>query len=283
MGKIKNQVIEATYAKKDSVTQKLSILFGMDSFAYIVSSEQGMPLLIKDFELEKNNKSSLLTEFQQIMEEDRPLSLPYRKIRLAYVSGLSTMVPGRLYQEQERAQYLQQLTEIEEEYLFLADHLSPVDAQNVYAIEQSLANFIQSSYPGAPIRHINSVLYQCYYELAKSISESVFVNVRDRGLQVFYFREGQLVFTNTFEYQASRDFIYYVMLVFDQFELDNKSVPVYLSGQIVDQSEIYRLLFRYVKHVHFIERLAAYQYGAKLKEAPIHFYLDLLALANYQL
>ena len=68
------------------------------------------------------------------------------------------------------------------------------------------------------------------------------------------------------------------MLVFNQFDLTVEETPVFLSGQLMEDSEIYRLLVRYVKKLQFLDPPAFFQYGTKLAHHPKYLYFDLLCL-----
>lgn len=283
MGKIKNQVIEDSYSKKDSTEQELSILLGLDSFAYIVvDSNRRQPQLMRNFELGSiSSISKIIAQIQQIIQEDKPLNLAYKRIRIAYTGSTTTLIPQRLFNPDEKEQYLSQLTEMDSTYEVRSDHLLPIDAQNVYAMEEELFSFMRLSYPGTLILHLNTVIYSQIAAIAKTIVEPfIFVNVRSRNLNIFYFDKGVLVFMNSFEFQASKDFIYYVMLVFNQFNLNSQIVPLYLSGEIVKESEIYQLLHRYIKFIHFLSNEQLPLVGPKLSAASAYQYFDLIALGN---
>jgi hypothetical protein len=284
LGKIKSQIIEDSYSKKNSTDQELSILIGVDSFAYIVVDTNRQPQLVRIFELNTvQSISKIVAQIQQIIQEDKPLNLPYKRIRIAYSGFITTLIPHRLFNPDEKEQYLSQITELDSAYEFRADHLLPVDAQNVYAIEEELATFMRLSYPGTMMLHLNTVIYSQIASIAKSVvGPSIFANIRGRNLNVFYFDKGELVFMNSFEFQASKDFVYYIMLVLNQFSLDSQKVPVYLSGEIVEESEIYRLLYRYVKFIHFLSNDQLPALGPKLSASSAYQYFDLIALGNME-
>ena len=280
MGKISRQIVEDTYAKRQSTNQELSILIGMDSFAYIITGENREVEMIREFEIEATRIERIVAEIQTIIDEDKPLNLPYKRIRMAYTGSIVTIVPDRLYDREKRPQYLQQLTQVEEHYEFRSDRLETIEAQNVYALEEELGVFLRTSYPGTLFFHLSTVLFnQLHPFTSNKNGYNLFVNVRGRNLNIFLFQKDTLVFSNSFQYQASKDFVYFIMLVFDQFELDSHKIPIYLSGQIIEQSEIYKLLFRYVKHIQFLPKLSTHRFGAKLQEIEPHLFFDLISLA----
>ena len=63
------------------------------------------------------------------------------------------------------------------------------------------------------------------------------------------FDEEQLVLANTYPYQGKDDFMYFVFLVFDQFDLNPIETPIYLSGRITKEDPKFASLFNCVEQV----------------------------------
>ena len=98
-------------------------------------------------------------------------------------------------------------------------------------------------------------------------------------MYVFVFEDKGLLFSNAFPYQSAKDFIYFLLLPYQQFGLKPGKTPVYLSGQLVEDSEIYREALRYLKGPRFVEPPAFFHLGSRINQEPRHFYFDLLGLS----
>ena len=59
----------------------------------------------------------------------------------------------------------------------------------------------------------------------------------------------ELVFFNSFEYQTKEDFIYYVLFVFEQLQLDPQKQLVKLFGNISTNSELYQIAYQFILFV----------------------------------
>ena len=114
-------------------------------------------------------------------------------------------------------------------------------------------------------------MYRCVLLFAET-------HVKGRFFQAILLKDGNLMFINTFQFQSSKDFIYYVLLLFDQFDLKQEEVNLMLSGQLIKDSEIYRLLFRYIKKVNFIQHPSFISFGPKMKTKPSYYYFDIFSL-----
>jgi hypothetical protein len=69
------------------------------------------------------------------------------------------------------------------------------------------------------------------------------------------------------------------MLVFEQAVLSAESTPVYLSGQLVEASEIYRLLSRYLPLMEFMDSRAIFRFDLENDREVAYQYFDLLSLS----
>ena len=83
----------------------------------------------------------------------------------------------------------------------------------------------------------------------------IFLNIKQRQVHIVVFEGADFVFSNIFAFESANDFVYYILLVYDQFKLKPEIDPVYISGQVVKESEIYKLLYRYVRNIHMLQPL----------------------------
>ncbi len=89
----------------------------------------------------------------------------------------------------------------------------------------------------------------------------------------------KLLFHNIFSFKASPDCLYYVLLVYKQLDLSPQKTPLYIVGELVADSEIHKLLHKYIKTIHFVNRPNFYLFGEKMQEScPKNFFFDLYSL-----
>ena len=79
-------------------------------------------------------------------------------------------------------------------------------------------------------------------------------------LDILIIKEDRLLLLNRYTLNDPSDFIYHVMNSMKQLGLDRESIPVYLSGIIHDNHELYGLLGKYVRNVlntpYYLEELS---------------------------
>lgn len=70
----------------------------------------------------------------------------------------------------------------------------------------------------------------------------------------FYYQIGkQPRYYNSFHYKNKEDLLYYILLVYKMLNLDTNSYPLILSGMIEKESEIFHLLYQYIRNVYIEE------------------------------
>lgn len=276
---IRLDLVDNNYSKKYTLQYELSILIGVDSFAYMVTSAQQEVLALKDYTL-AGSQMRRFVELENIYQEDPKLNASYRSMRIGFKTKSFTFIPNRLFKESEKKSYLDHLQQVHPNDQIRVDHLQFLSIRNVYSIPAKLYEFTHRKFNGARSFHVNTALLGTLYSLATRQGESqLYLHVRPNEVQFFLFKEGILHYVNSFDYQSEKDFIYYVLLVFDQFQLKQDQLPVFLSGHLMPDSEIYKLLGQYIKNVQFIEAPAFFRFGPAFQKHPNYLYFDLLSLA----
>lgn len=282
MGKIKFEITDDKLLKQPKASQELSILIGMDSFTYMVSDADQFILTLKDFSYGTAilKPTDLEKQVKTIFAEENYFNAAPKKVKIAFLNAKSTLVPDRLFNGAEEKTYLSQVTALEDNDQIKTDQLTQVEAKNVYALDRQLLNLSLQQFPGASICHISTALLNGFQQVAakREKTHQLFLHVRTTEVYTFLFEGGNLKFSNSFPYQSTRDFIYYILMIYDQFKLETERNPVYLSGQLLKDSDVYRLLFRYINNIEFVDPPANYKYGANWGTYPKYFYFDVLSL-----
>ncbi|HMO38718.1 MAG TPA: DUF3822 family protein [Saprospiraceae bacterium] len=248
---------------------ELSILVGMGSLSYCITDAQQQLLLLRDYD---TSDFKVLGEF---FLQDEYFRQSYRAIRIAVAAPAFTFLPARLYNPAEKTTYLQHLTATDREMAFRNDDIKTLAATNVYALRRDTVETLQKHLPGARIFHIATAITAglLAHEALAAHTTSLHIHIHEGKLFLLLLHKKELQFVNVFSYQSARDFLYYVMLVFDQFKLDPEETPAFIAGQLIKDSEIYPLLYRYIRQLQFLPMPAFIQNGDKLREPHLYFNL----------
>ena len=77
----------------------------------------------------------------------------------------------------------------------------------------------------------------------------VWMIMRNKSFQIWVGQDGQLLLANTFSFQGSTDVLYHVLNVFQSLGINNQDAQIHLLGEITEDSEVWKLLQRYVQRL----------------------------------
>jgi len=281
LGIINTNIVEDSFIKNDTSKYNLSMLICMDRFSYVILDNENHLLALKSYLINANQKAprKLDSVLQEIFLDDEVLKLPFQKKTVGFINNKTTFVPNKLFAVEEVDTYLiNQVSSLENDQVFV-DELELMDAKNVYSFDQNIYFLPKSYLPNARFVHnATSVVKGFSFNQNENTGKKVCINVKESHLQIALFDNQELIFYNSFAFQNEQDFIYHVMLVFNQFGLNVDSNSVILSGQITKDSKIYRMLFRYINQIQFSKAPSAIQLGGNYHGIPTHFFFDLFSL-----
>lgn len=272
------EIIDPQFSRQISPQNELAILLGVNSLSYLITNPQGQLLVLRDYQLTDNPE---LAEYAEIVAQDVHLQSAYRKTRLAAMSPHFTLVPTRLYNAAEKRTYLQEVYNLAYEKDVQADEIPTAQVQLVYAVPQSITAIVQRQLFGGQLYHaVTAFLTGLLHRVGAPVSPALYVQVHPGWLVAALLEGKSLLFVNTFHYQNTKDFLYFVLLILDQYKLAPEDTPVYLSGHIIEQSEIYPLLRRYIRSVQFLPPPQFLQSGNQWQQQPSYFYFNLFSLTQ---
>jgi len=273
-------IYEDTFVKNAVSSYNLSVLVGTDRFSFLAfDQEQQKVQLLKSYQFNEDKQVALKTIVHEVYTQDTLLSAGFNQVSIAIVNEKNSLIPSRLYHENQESTYLRRLVDLPEEDALFVNEIPELDIQNVFAVDQGLKNILHSYFPNAGIFHTSTLFIKGARELSKHRNGfQLYLNVIGRKFQIVLFENQDLLFSNMFTFKLANDFVYYMLLVFDQFKLKPEAVPLYLCGQITDDSEIYKLIYRYVRHIHFISLPHFLNFGPQLKNQTNHHFFNLYCL-----
>ncbi|MEZ4960406.1 MAG: DUF3822 family protein [Saprospiraceae bacterium] len=277
-------IIESEFNKKDSSAYQLSILLGMDSLVYFlfdVGTQQALLLKSVPLENPQNNVQGLCESLKQFFGQEDLFSYLFRRVRIALPSSVSAIVPARLFNEAERATYLEELISDGPHSYVQHDELGNMGINIVYPVATELVATLKKQFPTGKFFSPSTPLLLGFKKTI-DIDErgtTVFAYLAEDKVYILAFEKQNLLFFNAYPFQATSDVMYFVLLVYDQLNLSPAEIPLVLSGNIVADSDIYRTLYRYVADIRFLEELPFLKFGRKFQEIPPYFNFNLYSLA----
>jgi hypothetical protein len=213
------------------------------------------------------------------------LNQQYYETRIILESPKSTLIPLPLFDSDHTADYLRFNHYLDFGDKILYDRLPNLGAANVFAIPEFILHTCQRFFPGARLHHFTSSLIENLLILNKNQDECpvIFAYVRKSWFDLLVLKGKNLLFINSFKYKAKEDFVYFLIYVMDQLNLNPEKTELTLLGEITKISSLFELTFKYVRNVSFGKRTQDYEFSYIFDEIPEHFYFNLLSLQQCEL
>ncbi len=252
----------------------------MDSLVYGVFNVQNRLLLLRAYELEQAGEDGREGRFRDLFWREDLFQYKYAERRLAVTTLRHCLVPARLWTPEAAPAGLQALTELPAEEEVLSVPLSGLGAQMAFSLDGGLLAFVRQAAPDIRILDAGAGFLAAARQGMDALgSHQVFACIRDRVLHVAAFHNTNLLLYNTYPFQTSPDALYFLLLVYDQLNLNPEETPLNLAGPVLPESELYRLFYRFVRQIRFAPPPSGLLLPEAFPEENLHFHFDLMGTA----
>lgn len=200
--------------------------------------------------------------FEHVLNEKKWLNNRFQKVVFLIDHQFSTLIPPPLFIEDKADMYLKFNHPVEEAQITCFNKLNNAHIINVFCISKALNDLLGKLWTNIQLYHCSSAIIESLSINYKNKigANSLFLNVRDEGFDLIYFKNKKLHFHNMFRYHTKEDFMYFLLSAIEELQLNPEEVELVISGNIDKSSIIYEMIFRYIRSSKFIERNDSYGY-----------------------
>lgn len=229
--------------------QKLYIQVSLQQFSYCIKNQVNNQVVqFKSFPLDPYK--TIEQQLDVYFDKEEDLRNVFQDVLVLHDNNLNTFVPTALFDEELIGSYLQYNTKVFPTDYFDFDSITDLKAENVYVPYVAFNNYFLDVFGSFTFQHIHTALVQHF--LGKSANNGnleCLIHIADNHFEVVLLKNKELVFFNSFEYQTKEDFIYYLLFVFEQLQLDPQKQAITLYGNISTNSELYQIAYQFIRFV----------------------------------
>jgi hypothetical protein len=201
----------------------------------------------------------------------------FKEVHMSFSHAASTFVPSALYVEEDKEKYFLMNHTLHPDEKIMADYIGSLDAYTIYALDNSLSDYFKGLFSGIHFHHVSTILVQnILIENKNRQSASLFAHVKPDHFELLMLKDHKLIFYNRFSYKTAEDFIYYILFVCEQLQLNPENAEIQLLGEIEKKSAVYAILYKYIRNIKFGKRSEAYGYSYGFNDIPAHYYYSLM-------
>ncbi|WP_397447894.1 DUF3822 family protein [Polaribacter sp. R77954] len=243
-----------TLQKTKNIT--LSIQFSLGGFSFCISNtDTQKKVLFKDYPFKNllNTPEELLESIKPIFNEDDNLQLEFTEVNVIHQNSLSTIVPEAFFNENLLSAYLNHTIKTLRTDFITFDDIPKITAKNVYIPYVNINNFLFQNFGEFNYQHHSTVLIDKLLSINTSDKKMMYVNIYKNTFDIVIIHNKKLVLSNSFSYLSKEDFIYYLLFVAEQNQLDTNQFQLYFLGDVSKKSELYSITYKYIKNIQFLE------------------------------
>tara|TARA_R110000868_G_scaffold82992_8_gene234428 strand:+ start:2375 stop:3196 length:822 start_codon:yes stop_codon:yes gene_type:complete len=214
----------------------------------------------------KLNPFDALDQVKHIFNTKSVFQHLFNSVQVIHVNELSTLVPLPLFNEDHLADYLKFNSKILKSDFITYDSISINESVNVYVPYVNINNYIYDLFGSFTFKHFSTILIENILSIEKHSEEAkVYVYISEDHFEIIITKLGDLLIYNTFEYTTKEDFIYYLLFTAEQLQLNPETFNLVFIGAISKEDELYKIAYKYVRHVSFGNRFDNFNYSHKPK------------------
>ena len=178
----------------------------------------------------------------------------FESINVTHSNNLSTFVPKPFFNEDNLSDYLQYNIKILKNDFIAYDTLENSELVNVFIPYVFINNYLFDTFGSFEYKHTSTILVErLLHETSSSENVNFYVYVEKDIFQIVVIKAKKIEFFNTFNYKTKEDFIYYILFAAEQLNLNPEELKLYFINGIEKESELYEIVFKYIKNVRFFK------------------------------
>lgn len=250
----------------------------------VVDSKSHRCLLLEHYDLiGTETEENYLSILEDLFQDHHLLMAAFwNEVKLSVKNQKFCLVPASLFEKEKLGAYLRlncQINEEQDELLYYK-HIK-TSAVGVFAANAKLINWLNERYPNLRIQilHHSSALTEglLHYE-DHSSQQDVFLLLENKILSAVVIDGLKLQYCNLFDCRDEKDFVRYIMLIFQQLQLDRNTTKTILWGDLDTNSSWFHELYPYIRNLSFGSRPKFVRFNYMFDEVQDHRYFDLYSI-----
>jgi len=236
-------------------TKRLSVQVTLTGLSFLIASREGEVLFFSEVHFETSHTpEELLYQLTDQFAKQPELNESFDGVNLIYTTHNYSLVPQSLFDESKASEYLKFNTKILGNDFISFDEIDAQQAVVVYVPFVNINNFMFEKFGSFSYFHSSTLLIQNLLNAEKhSETSKVYLHILEEQFECIISEQGQLQLCNSYSFKTPEDFIYYVLFCFEQLDLNPDSVETVVCGNITLESELYEILYTYVRNVSFLD------------------------------
>ncbi len=263
-------------------TKHCSLLFQLEEqqFAYaIYEKRSGQLQVLKTLQLNTVNPAEMLEKLKLAIISEDFLQVPFHEIKVNICYSAFTLIPRVIFEDDKARNYLELSAPVESGDTVLVNNINKLFIKNVFSVPNTQVQYLNEIFQSPKIFHIGTTLLENAVRNKDEFNnQQLILDIKPGVIHILYFENKEFKFLNQFRWVNKDDFLYYVLLISDQFNIDREHCDLKLSGEIVPDSMLFSELWKFYKNISFTALNENIVLPKELQEKPFYYFNSLMSL-----
>ena len=278
--------LDSDFNAEEIYKYRISIQLRLDGFSFAILDGSSKRLVrLQDYKIIYKPSFTIEQRWEDIKEHfklflhQKLYNLDsFEKLIVLVDHKAYTLLPEALYLEKEHNQYLLFNQTIPYQFVSFTDKILSTNQVLLSLIYKPLDRDLNHHILEFSYIHSNTVLLSEISKLNRSSAPkpSIYASVSQNNIHIISFEDNKILMCNSYKFTSKEDFVYFILLAYDQLGLNTEQDSLTFLGDISTSSSIYKICWQYVRHIDFIDQLSGITAGAAFDQMPIHQYFTLI-------
>jgi hypothetical protein len=194
----------------------------------------------------------------------------FRQVYAGLISNHYTLIPEALYRKEDELIYFKK--NFTEAFRYNVHCLN--NQQNhlyiAYGAEPELEAELNHLFQDPQIWHHSQALLTGFP--ASGSDKQVWLQIHHELMDIVISENRKLLFMNSFQWQTNEDVLYYLLFVCEQLEVNPEKCLLTITGEIIEGSAIYLLLYNHFQTIKFPAKPSSVSSSFANSDFPFHEY-----------
>ena len=181
-------------------------------------------------------------------------TIAFKSVKILYVTSKSTLVPESVFEKELASKFLAFNHTVDFDDLIEYSYIRNGSLYCVFSVPLWLKELVQERFKTATFTHQTTPLIDSILMINKNkvLKKKLYVNVESDFFDVIVIDGDNLLMSNSFGYSNSKDFMYFLMNVYEQLKLNPEINELTYMGQIAHDSDLLVQSKLYIKNINFV-------------------------------
>ena len=258
-----HKISNSNYDSQNVKSKILSINLRVDGLSFVIMESDSI-MIAECYEWQSKDWEYATQQYKEVFFNNSIFKKEFKRVIIILNTVENTLIPIKFHDKSKETIVLKTLLGIDNFGTF-SFKLKNEDAILLTAINNSLNELIHNVFP-----EFDLISYSSFFiDEAINYSEkkdTVMLNIAQQSFEIINTKSKKIIAHNYFDFTTADEFMFFVLSVIKQNNIDIENIQLLLSGKISMDSKIGKSLEKYFPTIKQLQKVSANDKEAAFKE-----------------